>query len=794
MLKNYYKIGLRNISKQRASTIINVIGLTIGMTTFILIARYIQYEFSYDSNHEKLEQIYRVAQIQKGNTFRGTDRFAGTPEPLAEAMKENFPKVKEATLLQLSSGTFMIEEEVVQGRLLYADENLFDVFTFPIIEGIGKGALKDPNAIVISESMSKKYFGSESSIGKTIMFGEKPLLIKGVMKDIPDNQHFAFDYLTSVKNYSDYSNDIGQWSSNNYVTYFVLEDGYDYKELEPKLQKFVPQILTIFKEYKLDIVPEFFIQPLKDIHLFSNINFEIGTNGDIRYIWLSVSIAMIILLLALINYINLASVSSPKRTKETGIRKILGARKKQLIYQYITESSIITLFSFGIALVFSRMLLPFFNQIMDKKIPLEIESSQEIYLGMLSVALLLGVLSGLYPAIISTAIEPAIALKGRWLKNNKNSAILRNVLVVGQFAAAIILVIGTIIVYQQLNFIQTKKIGYSREQIVFLPYSDEDVFNKTDVIKNELLKHPAIQEASFAAYTPLNMYSQGFADEWEGNEKVEQFGVYRNYVDEEFIELYDMEIVEGRNFSASISTDTMNAYILNEAAVKAIGWESPIGKEFENGRVIGVVKDFHFLPFDLKIEPLFLKYRKRSNFFRYANIALKINMDEKESAIGHFQTVMKTIAPKLPFNYRFMDESYNQIYDAEKRFGEAFSIFTIIALFIACIGLFGLVSHNVTQRTKEIGIRKVIGASITNIVLLLSKDFIKLILIAVIVAFPLAYLFVESWLQDFAYRIEISWWIFLLAAVAAIGIAFLTMSIKSIKAASVNPAKSLKSE
>ncbi len=794
MLLNYFKIGLRNILKKKSSTIINVLGLTIGMTAFLLIARYIQYEYSYDTQHENLEQIYRVSQIQKGNTFRGSDRFSVSPEPLASALKEDFPEVKDATFFQLDQPTFFINEQVTQELTLFADENFLDVFTFPMIEGVGKEALKDPNAVLITETAAKKHFGNESPIGKTIMLDKKPLTIKGLMEDIPDNNHFVFDYLIPVKNYADYPQDIGQWNSNNYVTYLVLEDGFNYKDLEPKLQKFIPTITAIFKQHNLNIVPEFFLQPLKDIHLHSNINFEIGQNGDIRYIWLSMTIALIILLLALINYINLASVNSPKRTRETGVRKILGAQRKQLISQFITESSIITLFSFALAFVFSIMLLPFFNEIMDIEIPTKLIGSQGIFFSMLGLAVLLGICSGLYPALVSTAISPAIALKGKMFKNVKNNSAFRNILVVGQFAAAIILVIGTIIVYQQLDFIQTKKIGYNREQIVFLPYRNAEVFDKSDIIKNELLKHPSIKNASFSAYTPLNMYSQGFADEWEGNDKVEKFGVYRNYIDDEFINIYDMKIIEGRNFSANIPTDTMNAYILNEAAVKAIGWQSAIGKEFEDGKVVGVVKDFHFLPFDLKIEPLFLKYRKRSNFYGFSSMALKINMEDKENALAHFQSTLKSIAPKLPFNYFFMDESYNRLYEAEDRFGKAFSIFTLIALFIACIGLFGLVSHNVTQRTKEIGIRKVIGASISNIVFLLSKDFLKLVLIAVVVAFPIAYYFMFTWLQDFAYRINISWWVFAIAGIVAITIAFLTMSFKSIKAALANPSKSLKSE
>lgn len=794
MLQNYFKIAFRNLLKNKLYVFINIAGLTVGMTCFILIALYIQYEMSYDSHHEKADQIYRVVQQQKGNNFRGIDMFNTAPMPLAPTLKEEFPEIEAATTLQFQRTLFHHKKEVFSEVGMVADEFVYDVFTFPVIEGIGAEALLDPDAIVLTQSMAKKYFGDASPIGQTLLYeNKKELMVKGVIEDAPKNQHFQFDYITSYKNYDEYPNDIGRWVSNNYKAYIVLPKGYDYKEFEQKMTILDNYTKPAFEALSWDFSPRFFLQPLKDIHLYSNVNFDTDGTGDIRYMYLLGSIAFIILFLASINYMNLATVQSASRSLEVGMRKVLGARKKQLILQLLTESALLTIISFLLAIQLVNILLPAFNQLLDQFIPYSFLGNGLLLIGMLSIAILVGILSGLYPAIVLSAISPVKAFRGNFLKSYKRGATLRNTLVVGQFATAIILAICSMVIYQQLQYIQNKKLGYNREQIVYLPFRNETVYKKANTVRSELLKHPQINKVSIARVLPLNTNNQGIVNEWEGNDNQEELWIYRNFVDYNYFDLFEMELVEGRNFSPEHPTDSSGAYILNESAVKAIGWESAVGKAFRGGRVVGVVKDFHFQPFDLRIEPMFITYREWA-YGHYGNIAIKIGMEELDKTLAYIQQTMKTLVPQYPFQHRFMDESYNQLYQSEQRFGQAFNIFTLLALFIACMGLFGLASYNVLQRTKEIGIRKVLGATVTQIVQLLSKDFLKLVGISLLLATPIAWYIMHQWLENFAYRINLQLWVFVLAGILSVAIAFLTVSFQSIRAALANPVDVLHKE
>lgn len=790
MLHTYFKIGFRSLNKHRFFSLINITGMTIGLTCFILIALYIQYESSYDLQHEKVDRTYRVAQLQEGNDFRGSNRYSVTPLPLVPAIRETFSEVEAATTLELNSALFTHDEQVYYEKGLYADEHLFDVFSYPIIEGVGNEALQDPNGMLVTESFAKKYFGDASPLGQTLVMDyEHPLVIKGILEDIPKNQHFNFDYVTSHKNLPWYKEDIGVWNSNNYRSYIVLAEGTDYKAFEPKLSAFDTQTEAAYANFPFE--PEYFLQPLRDIHLHSHINMEMAANGDMRYIYLSASIAFIILLLAVINYINLATARSAGRAKEVGMRKVLGAKRGQLVSQFIAESMLITLFSFGIAIVLAYLLLPAFNQLVDKEIIFNLNTNQLAFMIMLGIALLLGALSGLYPAILSSAIAPVNALKGRWMKRQKDGVFLRHALVVGQFAAAIILAIGSVVIYQQLRYIQDKKLGFNRDQIVYVNYNEVDLYNKIPTIKAELLQHPQIEQVSVSSYLPLNINSQTIVDNWEGNSVQEELWIYRNYIDYDYLDLFEMEMVEGRNFSPDHPSDSTDSYILNEAAVKALGWESAVGKKFNGRKVIGVLKDFHFQPLDLTIEPIFISLRRKQISFYTTTVIVKGKMAEADEAVAHIQKTLQAFLPQVPFDHQFLDESYNQLYKAERQFGQVFNIFTCIALFIACMGLFGLVTHKVIQRTKEIGIRKVLGASVGNIVSLISKDFLQLVLVATLVAIPIAWWGSHRWLQDFAYRIEIGWSTFLLIGLLALGLAFLTISTQALRAATTNPAETL---
>lgn len=795
MLKNYLKIAWRNLVKNKMYSLINLTGLTIGMTCFILIALFIQFETSFDKQHKKGERIYRVVQQQEGNEFRGTDYFAVTPRPLGVAMQKDFPEVEAVSNIETWGALLINENESFAEQGLYADKNLFDVFTIPVLEGVGKEALSEPNAILLTESLAKKIFGTAAVIGKTILYNSATTLtIKAVVADPPKNQHFDYSYIANINLQGNYEDDLTKWNSNNYYTYFVLAESYDYKNLEEKMAAYEEITKPVYEASGFQFYPQFKLQPLKDIHLKSNINIEIAANGDIQYIYFFAIIALIILVLAAINYMNLATAKSAQRAKEVGVSKVLGARKEHLIVQFLGESFILTLISFVSALFLVTLLLPAFNQILDKEIPFSIVGSWWGLIGMLGIALAIGVLSGLYPAIFLSGVSPVKALKGNFLKSHKDGALLRNSLVVGQFVVAIVLAVGSIIIHQQLDFIQNKKLGYNREQVVHAPYWEKEIHEKEDVIKAQLLSNPKIHKVSISTQLPMDLTSQGPVDTWEGNAHKEQLYIYRSYVDYEFIDLFEIELVEGRGFSKEFPTDFEEGYILNESALKKLGWTTAVGKKFNGGKVIGVVKDFHLQKFDLAIEPLYMTMRRDSWHRNHGEVIVKMDLDDYKETQTFIEETLKAVVPMAPYEAKFMEDSYAQLYDSETRLGKAFNIFSFLALFIAGMGLFGLVSFHVVQRTKEIGIRKVLGSSVSGIVTLLASDFLKLVVVALLIATPIAYYFMNNWLQDFAYSIAIKWWVFVIVGMAVAGIAFITISFQSIKAAVANPVKSLRTE
>ena len=795
MYKNYLKVAWRHLWRQKMYSFINVSGLTIGMTCFILIAMYIQYELSYDAHHEKADQIYRVYQRLEGNTFRGTDLFAVSPEPLAAALMNELPEVGAATTLEIEQHIFGKKEHISVHSVLYTDSNWFDIFSLKMLEGDGKKAIEDPNSILLSQTLADKFFGENSPVGQTILLENEQLYtIKGVFEDVPANQQLIFESIVSIVNYSDYSASKGRWESNNYSTFLTLPKGLDYKAFEKKMKLFDKYTIPAFEAFPF--TTSFRVQPIKEIHLYSSdINFGNGSKSDIRYIYLFAAIGFIILLLAGINYMNLATARSFRRSKEVGMRKVLGAQKKQLVTQLLGESFLLTLISLVLALGLVVVLLPSFNQLLDQPIVFTIGGSQKIFWQMLLAALVIGVFSGLYPAIFMSKVSPIAAFRGNILKNVKGST-LRNILVVLQFSAAIVLTVSAVVVYQQLQYIQNKQLGYNREQVLYMPFYHEKIGAKSHLIRSQLLSNPNIEKVAVSTNLPINTNNQGITEKWEGNNGEKKLPCYRYYVDSHFLDLYEIELLTGRNLSSNMPMDTAGSYLLNESAVEAIGWtsESAIGKSFRDGRVIGVVKDFHFQPMDLKIEPLFITSRNPVFHNQYGNFSAKIQVDNLENTLAYIQGIFKEVAPNIPFEYYFLDDSYNQLYQSEYRLGKAFNIFTALAIFIACIGLFGLISHNVALRAKEIGIRKVLGASILSIVQLLSKDFLRLVLVSVLLTTPIAWFAISRWLQGFAYRIELHWWVFLLAGGFAILIAFLTLGVQSFKAASANPIQALQNE
>ncbi|MGB6152054.1 MAG: ABC transporter permease [Pricia sp.] len=793
MFKNYLKIAWRNFKKGKLYSFINLSGLTIGMTSFILIALFVQYELSYDKQHENVEDIYRVISKQPGNEYKGTDLFSGTPLPLGPAMVSDFPEVKAKTRIDMRTNLLNKGEEVFNEKGIFADKGFFDVFTIELISGEGKSALEEPSNVLLTESLSKKFFGNESPINQTITFERSTeFTIKGVIADPPKNQHFNYAYIASLSDAPYYLENSKAWGNNVAVTYVKLAEGTDFKALEVKLSVYRKNAEEEYEKYGLE-APIYQLQPLKDIHLYSKVNFELEPNGDMNYVYLYSLIALVILLLASINYMNLTTVRSAQRAKEIGMTKVLGANRRQLISQFLGESFLFTVCSFLLALVLAFLLLPEFGQLLDKDIPFDIVGNKWLLIGMFGIAILVGSLSGLYPAVFLSGVSPVKAFKGNFLKNAGKSAWLRNGLVVGQFTAAIVLAIGSLVIYQQLQFTQNKNLGYDKEHIVHVPYSTNEITQKEDVIRNELLKNPKINKVSISTQIPLEFDNQGYINNWEGNTAKQKLQIYRTFVDYDFIDVLGMEIVEGRAFSEDFATDEKEGYIINEAAVKSLGWKKPIGKKFDDGHIVGVVKDFHIQKFDLAIEPLYMRIRPEWTK-TFGEVIMTVNTDNFEETKRHIISVLNEAAPLVPFDVQFLDDTYAHLYDSEIRLGSAFNIFTIMALFIASMGMFGLVSHRVLQRTKEIGIRKVLGASTVAIVSLISKDFLKLVGISLLVACPLAYYFMDDWLQGFAYRIAINWWVFALVGLMSLVIAMITISFQSIKSALANPVKSLRTE
>ena len=794
MLKTQIKLAWRNLIKNKSYLIINLSGLTVAMTCFILIALFIKFELSFDKHHQKSDRTYRIVQQQKGNSYQGTDMFAVAPLPLGEALLQDFPNVEKVTNLNTGGALLINGEKSFVQQGLYTDSAYFDVFTTVVIEGNIQIALDDPNAVLLTESLSYKFFGDRSPLEQTLEFGNgKIYTVKAVVEDPPKNQHFTYDFIVSYKGEEYYPNDVGFWVSNNYHTYITLSKGTDYKDLEKKMAVYQKITKPAYVKQGFTFYPDYKLQPLEDIHLKSNINIELSQNGDIKYVKLFAFVALIILALAAINYTNLATAKSAHRAREVGISKVLGAKRKNLILQYLSESTFLTLLSFFISILLVSILLPFFNELLNRQIDFSIFSSSLVLLVLLGIAFATGIISGLYPAFFLSGMGPVKALKGNFLKNHKEGSILRNTLVIGQFAVAIGLTIASVVIYQQVEYTQNKKLGFAKEKLLHVRYFEPEITAKQEVLKSQLLSHPNIHGVSLSSQLPFNVTSQGPIRNWQDNVNNEQLYIHRTYVDYDFLELFEMDLVEGRNFSSEIASDS-SAFLINEAAVKALGWQTAIDKSFNNGKVIGVLKDFHLKTFDQAIEPLFMALRSPEFTRNAGEVVLKVDMLAYEEAAEFIVQTMKSIVPQVPYEVRFVEDSYAQFYDEERRLGHTFSLFTILALFIAGMGLFGMVSFQIVQRSKEISIRKVLGSSVTGIVKLLAKGFIQQILIALLIAAPIAYYFMEEWLRDYVYRISIQWWLGILVGIFAIILAFISVGFQSIKAALANPVKSLRME
>jgi putative ABC transport system permease protein len=776
MFKNYLKVAFRNIRRHKGYSFINIAGLAIGMACCILILLWVQDELSYDRFHENADDIYRVIQDIKFADHSTT--WAITQGPLGPSLEEDLPEIINATRITARRFRLTYNDESFEEVIGMADGSIFEMFTFPLIKGNPATALSEPYSIVITEEMAEKYFGNEDPLGKTIKADNQwDFQVTGILKKVPSNSHLQFDFLIPFIFGRELNYTVDNWRNSQFRTYVQLQKGIPPQEVIQKISGYLYEKPTIEKDAKLNL------QPLKRIHLYSNYEFDTA-HGDITYVTIFSIIAFFILLIACINFMNLATARSGNRAKEVGMRKVAGANKTDIVRQFYGESIFLAFIALLVALIIVWLLLPTFNNLAAKELSMDVSGNLLVLLGLLGITMLTGIISGSYPALFLSAFQPVKILKSS-LQSGTKGSIFRKILVVFQFALTILLIICTIAVYNQLNYMRNMKLGYDKEYMIYKGMRG-DVRAKFDSMKNELLQNPNILGVTASSNVPT--YGYTFSNSlwrWEGQDPDEETLMRAVFVDLDYFKTFGMEVVEGRSYSKEFPTDATEAIMVNEEAVKVMGMESPLGKRLSIGtnnfKIVGVVKNYHFRSLRQKIDPLILIYNPGPCGVLFA----RLKSENIPKTIGYMENIWKEFAPGHPFNYRFLDEALDDLYRSEQRVG------TILRY---CLGLFGLASFMAEQRTKEIGIRKVLGASVSNIALLLSREFTKWVLLANIIAWPVAYYAMHKWLQSYAYSTNVALWSFFLSGALALVIATVAVSYQSIKAAVANPADSLRYE
>ena len=818
MFRNYIIIAMRNLIKQRFYTLINVTGLATGIAACLVILLFVNNELSFDQHHEKVSRIYRVnGEIKFGGNHY---KLAVSPAPLAEAMVQDYPEVESAVRFR-SRGSYLVKksetsDNIKENNVIWTDSTFFKIFSVPVLEGNATSALKDPNTIAISQTIANKFFPEGGALNQTLILDNRwPMKVTAVYQDMPETGHFIFDILISMSGLDEAKG--SNFLSNNFNTYLLLKEGADAKSLEAKfpglVMKYIgPQAAQILGgEFTMEKFQasgnklEYTLMPLQNIHLHSDLTGEFRANGDITYVYLFAAIALFILVIACINFMNLSTARSANRAKEVGVRKVMGSLRSHLVRQFLMESVLLSLFSFILALGIAYLFIPVFNDLSLKHLSLPV-TEPSFYIIVLLATLLVGLLAGLYPSFFLSAFKPVNVLKGHVALGMK-SGLIRSSLVVFQFVISIFLVIGTITVQRQLDYIQNKKIGFEKDQVIII----QDAYalqEKIQAFKDEILKNSFIQSGTITGFLPVQSWRSDNTHWPEGSQPTQEnmVGIQTWQVDHDYIKTMGMHIKLGRFYSPEFPSDS-SAVVLNESAIRQFGFtEDPLGKKIatftgnnpdgspdQNSirayTIIGVVEDFHFESLKQNISPLGL-YLEKSN----GNVAFRFEAKNTQDVIQSIEKTWKAMAPGQPFQYSFLDEDFSRMYDNEQRLGKTFAVFAGLAIIIACLGLFALTAFTAEQRTKEIGIRKVLGASVGSIVFLLSKEFGKLIIIAFILASPLAWLAVDWWLKNYTYKVEIGILVYCLAGGIAFLIAWLTMGYQSIKAATSNPVQSLRSE
>jgi len=804
MIKNYLKIAYRNIQKNKVYSAINIIGLAVGIACCIAILLYVRNELSFDKFNTNAAQIYRIGVLGRiGNTEFKNPK---SPAPMGQALLRDFPDVLSYTRIR-STGFPVLrykEKAFSEERFFEVDSTFFNVFTVKFLEGDPKTALTQPFHVVITESMAKKYFGNENPMGKILNADHRvDWIVSGLIQDVPAISHFHYDFLGSLTSNADSRNTF--WLSGNYYTYILLRKGTNPAIFQTKLNDYAlkyigPQIISITGSSLEELKKrgnnyEYFIQPLLSIHLHSHLDYELEPNSDISYIYIFSIIAAAILLIACINFVNLETARSEKRAKEVGIRKTLGSHKPQLIAQFIAEAVLMSVLSILLAIVLVEIFLPLFNDISGKHMILGVFENLYTLPVILCFAVVVGILAGSYPAFYLSSFQPVQVLKSELRRNRKS--VLRSSLVIFQFAVSIALIIGTFIINNQLEYIQTKNLGFNKEQVVIIKKAD-DIGSSINSFKKELLSNPDVLEVSNSSAIPSDQDgdSSGKIKDVPGNQ-LQDMRIMT--CDNSFANTYKLKLSQGRFFSKEHPSDTA-AVVVNEAAVKAFGVKNIVGKyivfpgdvQTFTYEIIGVVKNFNFESLHQEIRPLVIRLYQEQNFGKF--VSVRIASKNYPNTISFLENTWKKYAGNEAFEFSFLDNSLQQLYQADIRTSKIATIFSILAIFIACLGLLGLAAFITEQRTKEIGIRKALGASVPEIIILLSKEFVKWVLIANIIAWPAAYFIMNNWLKNFAYRTDINWLIFLLAGIMALIIALATVSTHAIKAATANPVKSLRYE
>jgi len=786
MVKSYLKIAFRNIRKYKAYSFINIAGLAIGMAVCILILLWIQDELSYDRFHVNSNELYRIVEQQ---TYAGGQLFpvAVTPAPLAEALKEELPEIVNSMRYATGLRLLVRQRDIrfYEENVVLADPSIFEMFTFPFIKGDPASALNNLGSIVITEEMALKYFGDEDPVGQSFKIENQfDMIVTGVVENVPHNSHLKFDFIVPFLILQTVGQPMDQWDNNAYFTYVQLSENASTNDVDEKIRgtikKHVPESVTTLH-----------LQALTRIHLHSDYAADMGGHGDIKYVYIFSIIAAFVLFIACINFINLSTARSGNRAKEVGMRKVSGALRTDIIKQFFGESILMTLIAFLSGLFIVFLFLPAFNNLSGKSLALDITRDITIPLGLLATAIFTGILSGSYPALFLSSFRPVKVLKGM-LKTGSKSSNFRRVLVVIQFSLSIFLIISTTLIHDQLDYIRNRKLGFDMEHIVYIQLGSSPRYY--DTLKNELLKNSSILGVTSASGLLTSMMNSTSGVDWPGKNPDDAILMHNMTVGHDFFEVFQMEMVEGRTFSKAFPTDSV-AYIVNEKVVEVMEMDSPLGSQFtlwdDMGPIIGVVKEFHFKSLNTEVEPLVMRLRRPEDFHY---LFIRIGSRNVSGLLNTIQEIWDGVAPEFPCEIRFLDEDFDRLYRAEARMGTLFNYFTILAIFIACLGLLGLASFMAEQRTKEMGIRKVLGASSANIVMLLSREFIVLVSLANIIAWPLAYYFMNRWLQNYAYHASINFFLFLISAVAAVVIALVTVSVQAFKAALVNPADSLKYE